>query len=177
MPVVTVLFSGRPVAANDLINRSDAFVAAWLPGTEGLGLTDLLVAGRGPRRVYDFTGKLPFEIQKVRALPNGFELRFTQAVDAEVAGNPDNYDVTQYTYLYHGRYGSPEMDHDGNENSSTTIAIRSASVSADKKTVTLILEGWREGYVTVVRCLDMQNEEGKPLRNDTFHYTLNQIPK
>ena len=38
MPVVTVLYSGRPIPANDLINRSDAFVAAWLPGTEGQGL-------------------------------------------------------------------------------------------------------------------------------------------
>ena len=46
VPVVTLLFSGRPVAANDLINRSDAFVAAWLPGTEGLGLADMLLAGR-----------------------------------------------------------------------------------------------------------------------------------
>src|SRR5438270_9489698 len=47
VPVVTILFSGRPVAANDLINRSDAFIAAWLPGTEGLGLADLLLAGSG----------------------------------------------------------------------------------------------------------------------------------
>ena len=37
VPVVTLLYSGRPVAANDLINRSDAFIAAWLPGTEGHG--------------------------------------------------------------------------------------------------------------------------------------------
>ncbi|QNN64524.1 glycoside hydrolase family 3 protein [Sphingomonas rhizophila] len=61
VPVVTMLFSGRPVPANDLINRSDAFVAAWLPGTEGLGLTDMLLAGRagGPR--FDFTGRLPFD--------------------------------------------------------------------------------------------------------------------
>jgi len=35
VPVVTVLYSGRPVPVNDLLNRSDAFVAAWLPGTEG----------------------------------------------------------------------------------------------------------------------------------------------
>ena len=50
VPVVTVLFSGRPVPANDLINRSDAFVAAWLPGTEALGLTDLLLARGGDRK-------------------------------------------------------------------------------------------------------------------------------
>jgi beta-glucosidase len=61
VPVVTVLFSGRPLAVNDLINRSDAFVAAWLPGTEGLGIADMLVAGRNGRPAYDFTGRLPFD--------------------------------------------------------------------------------------------------------------------
>jgi beta-glucosidase len=61
VPVVTVLFSGRPVAANDLINRSDAFVAAWLPGTEGLGLTDLLLTQTDGRAAYDFTGRLSFD--------------------------------------------------------------------------------------------------------------------
>ena len=61
IPVVTLLFSGRPVGANDLINRSDAFVAAWLPGTEGAGLADMLLAGPNGRPVYDFTGRLPFD--------------------------------------------------------------------------------------------------------------------
>jgi beta-glucosidase len=61
VPVVTVLYSGRPVAANDLINRSDAFVAAWLPGTEGLGLTDMLLARANGRPAYDFTGRLSFD--------------------------------------------------------------------------------------------------------------------
>jgi len=61
VPVVTLLFSGRPVAANDLINRSDAFVAAWLPGTEGLGLTDLLLAPGQGRPRFDFTGSLSFD--------------------------------------------------------------------------------------------------------------------
>ena len=61
VPVVTVLYSGRPVAANDLINRSDAFVAAWLPGTEGLGIADLLLAPAAGRPAYDFTGRLSFD--------------------------------------------------------------------------------------------------------------------
>jgi beta-glucosidase len=55
VPVVSVLYSGRPAYANDLINLSDAFIAAFLPGTEGEGLTDLLVGGR-----HDFTGRLSF---------------------------------------------------------------------------------------------------------------------
>jgi beta-glucosidase len=55
VPVATVLYSGRPAYANDLINLSDAFVAAFLPGTEGRGLADLLVGG-----AHDFQGRLSF---------------------------------------------------------------------------------------------------------------------
>jgi beta-glucosidase len=61
VPVVTLLYSGRPVAANDLINRSDAFIAAWLPGTEGRGLADMLVAAPNGRPAFDFTGRLSFD--------------------------------------------------------------------------------------------------------------------
>lgn len=60
VPVVTVLLSGRPLHTNDLINRSDAFVAAWLPGTEGAGVADLLLRGADGRAAYDFTGRLSF---------------------------------------------------------------------------------------------------------------------
>ena len=44
-PLLIVLLSGRPLYANDLLNLSNAFVAAWLPGTEGKGVADVLVAG------------------------------------------------------------------------------------------------------------------------------------
>jgi beta-glucosidase len=56
-PVVTVFVAGRPLFVNDLLNLSDTFVAAWLPGTEGKGVSDLLVAGK---QAYDFRGKLSF---------------------------------------------------------------------------------------------------------------------
>jgi beta-glucosidase len=52
-PVVTILFSGRPLVLNSALADSDAFVAAWLPGTEGLGMTDVLFGD------HKFTGKLP----------------------------------------------------------------------------------------------------------------------
>jgi len=52
-PVVTILLSGRPLVLNAALADSDGFVAAWLPGTEGLGVADVLFGD------YKFTGKLP----------------------------------------------------------------------------------------------------------------------
>ena len=58
--VVTVFLSGRPLFTGPLINQSDAFVAAWLPGTQGSGVADVLVAQRSGTSLRDFTGQLPF---------------------------------------------------------------------------------------------------------------------
>jgi beta-glucosidase len=85
VPVVTILFSGRPVAANDLINRSDAFVAAWLPGTEGLGLTDLLLAGPDGRPAFDFTGRLSFDWPAGDCLPQQEGMQFRRGYGLSLA--------------------------------------------------------------------------------------------
>jgi len=53
IPVVVVLISGRPLIINSALTQADAFVAAWLPGTEGRGLSDVLFGD------YNFSGKLP----------------------------------------------------------------------------------------------------------------------
>lgn len=62
VPIVTVMISGRPLYVNKELNRSDAFVAAWLPGTEGHGVTDVLIpSGTDDNSLpYDFTGRLSF---------------------------------------------------------------------------------------------------------------------
>jgi beta-glucosidase len=58
--VVVVFLSGRPLFTGTLINQADAFVAAWLPGTQGRGVADVLVAGVDGKPLRDFTGRLPF---------------------------------------------------------------------------------------------------------------------
>ncbi len=60
VPLVTVLYSGRTLYVNDLINKSDAFVAAFLPGTQGDGISDVLLRGKKYRVKYDFKGRLSF---------------------------------------------------------------------------------------------------------------------
>ncbi|MCZ8320876.1 MAG: glycoside hydrolase family 3 N-terminal domain-containing protein [Novosphingobium sp.] len=59
--VVVVFLSGRPMFISKLINQADAFVAAWLPGSQGQGVADVLVAGRNGRPLRGFSGRLPFD--------------------------------------------------------------------------------------------------------------------
>ncbi len=57
-PLVVVLISGRPLILGDVLTAADAFVAAWLPGTEGDGVADVLYGAFKP------TGKLSFSWPK-----------------------------------------------------------------------------------------------------------------
>lgn len=58
--VVSVFLSGRPLFLPKLFNASDAFVAAWLPGSQGEGVADVLVARADGKPARDFTGRLSF---------------------------------------------------------------------------------------------------------------------
>ncbi|WP_429001887.1 glycoside hydrolase family 3 N-terminal domain-containing protein [Xanthomonas sp.] len=60
IPVVAVFLSGRPLWMNREINAADAFVAAWLPGSEGAGVADVLLRKPDGGIQHDFKGKLSF---------------------------------------------------------------------------------------------------------------------
>ncbi|QIG80210.1 glycoside hydrolase family 3 protein [Stakelama tenebrarum] len=59
IPTVSVFLSGRPMWVNPEMNASNAFVAAWFPGSEGAGIADLLIGGD-----HDFSGTLSFSWPK-----------------------------------------------------------------------------------------------------------------
>jgi beta-glucosidase len=66
--LVVVLVSGRPVIVGDRLDEWDAWVAAWLPGSEGQGVADVLFGD------YLFTGKLPYTWPRsMDQLPFDFE--------------------------------------------------------------------------------------------------------
>ncbi|WP_111979224.1 glycoside hydrolase family 3 N-terminal domain-containing protein [Algibacillus agarilyticus] len=64
IPVVSVFLSGRPLWMNREINASDAFVAAWLPGSEGIGIADVILKNAADEVNHDFKGKLSFSWPK-----------------------------------------------------------------------------------------------------------------
>ncbi len=98
IPVVTVFLSGRPMFAGPEINASDGFVAAWLPGSEGNGVADVLVAGPKGR---DFVGRLPFSWPAnarspvvSTAFPVGYGLSYTRPAPVGLLNEDPQVEVT-----------------------------------------------------------------------------------
>jgi beta-glucosidase len=102
IPVVAILLSGRPLWQNRELNLANAYVAAWLPGTEGGGISDVLFRKKDGAVNFDFTGKLSFSWPRDAAgaplnvgkdgydplFPLGFGL--TYASPAELAALPED---------------------------------------------------------------------------------------
>ncbi|HCS52440.1 MAG TPA: hypothetical protein DIW81_12745 [Planctomycetaceae bacterium] len=118
----------------------------------------------------NWSGKVPFEVHEMHALPDGFELIFTEPVDPETAGNTDSYSMTTYTYIYQASYGSPEVDH-------TEPKITSATVSQDGKSVILKIDKLQRGHVHELHLDGVQSAKKLPLLHKEAYYTLNYIPE
>jgi beta-glucosidase len=72
VPTVGIFISGRPMWVNPEINASDAFIAAWLPGSEGEGIADVLFRSPDGSVPFDFTGRLAFS-WPLTAMPVTFD--------------------------------------------------------------------------------------------------------
>jgi hypothetical protein len=116
-----------------------------------------------------WTGKVPFEVHEMRAKPDGFELTFTQPVDPKTAGDLKSYKMTTYTYIYRAQYGSPEVDH-------TTPKLLRVTVSNDRRSARLYVDGLQEGHVHELHMDGLRSADGLPLLHKVAYYTLNDIP-
>jgi len=72
IPVISVFLSGRAMWVNPQINASDAFVAAWLPGSQGEGIADVLFRASDGSVSHDFTGRLSVSWPRT-AMPATFD--------------------------------------------------------------------------------------------------------
>ena len=117
-----------------------------------------------------WTGKIPFEMKTIRAMPDGFEITYTQPVDKKSAEDPASYSITGFTYKYHATYGSPVIN-DAN------CPIRGIVVSADGIKARLVVDSLRLGYVHEIKTEGVRAENGKMLLHKVGYYTLNNIPE
>jgi glucose/arabinose dehydrogenase len=116
-----------------------------------------------------WTGKVPFEIQQMRARHDGFELVFTMPVDPKTAADPGSYKLQTYTYMYRADYGSPEVDH-------TEPTIERIEVAADNKSVRLVLSELQPGHVHELHATGVRSGAGASLLHPEAYYTLNYVP-
>ena len=118
----------------------------------------------------EWTGRTPFEVHEMRAKPDGFELAFTEPVDAKVAGNPASYSMRAFTYAYREDYGGPEVDE-------VLPQITAAKVAKDGRSVRLTVSKLTRGHVHELHLDGVRNARGEPLLHAQAYYTLNEIPR
>ncbi|MCE9610441.1 MAG: hypothetical protein K8R23_09635 [Chthoniobacter sp.] len=117
----------------------------------------------------DWTGKVPFEVHEMHAKPDGFQLTFTEPVDPATASSPASYKAREFTYIYQGDYGSPEVD-------DVIPQITSAVVGADNKSVRLTFDKLTKGHIHELHLDGVKSASGNPLLHPVAYYTLNEIP-
>jgi beta-glucosidase len=95
VPVVSVFLSGRPLWVNRELDASDAFVAAWLPGSEGRGVADVLFRTPDGAVAHDFTGRLPYSWPRrpdqtpLNVGDQGYDPLFAYGFGLSVSGTAD----------------------------------------------------------------------------------------
>jgi hypothetical protein len=155
--------------ASGIVRLHFAPDGSLLVGMTSRGWSSLGTKSYGLQRVL-WKGATPFAIREMRARPDGFALTFTEPVDAASAGSPASYSMKSYTYLYSGAYGSEEIE-------AQPSPITSATVSADRRSVLLKVDGRRELYVHELRADGVKSASGAKLEHADAYYTLNRIPK
>ncbi|GAB3011419.1 hypothetical protein GCM10027185_01640 [Spirosoma pulveris] len=116
-----------------------------------------------------WTGKMPFEMKTIHAMPDGFEIEFTSPVDQELAADPASYKVTGFNYKYHATYGSPVINRAG-------CPIRGIVVSKDGLKARLVVDSLRLGYIHEITTAGVRSATGRALLHNVGYYTLNNIP-
>ncbi len=117
-----------------------------------------------------WTGRMPFEIHEMRVVPEGFELTFTEPVDATTAASAGSSKLTTYTYQSRADYGSPEVD-------ATTPTLREARVEPDGRSVRLVVDGLQPGHVHELHLPGLRSRRGTHLLHAEAYYTLNRVPR
>lgn len=115
-------------------------------------------------------GANSFDILAMRAVAGGFELEYTQPLSADTAQNlVSKYQAQQWRYQPTSAYGGPKVDEQ-------TLSVTSASLSPNRKKVTLQMAGLKPGHVVHVRSpRPFAAESGAALWSTEAWYTLNSL--
>lgn len=125
----------------------------WGPATEGL-------------QEVSWSGKTPFEMQKINLQSDGFKITFTKPLSEQDLANA--FSIQSYRYKYHHTYGSPQIDVE-------PLGINSIAVSSDRRVVTLHTPPLEVGKIYEFKLTGVTAGDGGSLVNRDAYYTLNQL--
>ena len=115
-----------------------------------------------------WTGEVPFEIETMKLTADGFDVRFTRAVDRSAAATAANWSLSHYHYLYHAKYGSPQQE-------ITPVKVTNATVTPDGRTVRLKLPGLSAGKIYELHHTNLRAADGTAPLHTSAYYTLNRL--
>lgn len=112
-----------------------------------------------------------FDMLEMRAVDGGFEIEYTMPLSAETAENlAEKYEAAQWRYVSTPQYGGPKVDEED-------LDVTSATLSEDRRTVTLKIDGLEPGRVVNVHSpRPFAAEGGAELWSTEAWYTLNRLP-
>ena len=117
----------------------------------------------------EWTGKMPFEINRVTIEPDGFKVTFTKPVDQVRGRSKDSYVISAFTHPYHGGYGGPEIE----QHKPGTKAV---SLAEDGLSATISLEKFEPGFVYELDLASLRSSDNEELLHRNAFYTVNEIP-
>jgi len=118
----------------------------------------------------DWSGVMPFEIERITIKPRGFKVEFTKPVDVETGADPASYRMGSFTHIYHAGYGGPEVDR-------TVPEVTAVELSDDGLSATLTVAGVVRGHVHEFDLGALRARDGEDLLHRHAYYTVNEIPQ
>jgi hypothetical protein len=117
----------------------------------------------------EWSGKMPFEINRITIEPDGFNITFTKAVDHVTGSATDSYAISAFTHPYHAGYGGPEIDQH-------KTGVKAVSLAEDGLSARIILEKLDQGFVYEFDLAGLRSRDKEELLHRHAFYTVNEIP-
>jgi len=121
-----------------------------------------------------FSGITPMDVYTMSLTSNGFDLTFTQPVDATTVTNLANYKIRSYRYEYKKKEIEEGIDV-ANQVDVNDVRINHIELSQDGKKVSLIIDSLKPGFIYELKLGDIKGSTGQPLSNKLICYTLNKL--
>jgi hypothetical protein len=117
----------------------------------------------------EWSGKMPFEINRITIEPDGFNVTFTKPVDQTTANSTDSYVVSAFTHSYNAGYGGPEIEQH-------KPAVKAISLADDGLSARIVLERLDRGFVYELDLAALRSRDSEELLHRNAFYTVNEIP-